>query len=160
MSASPYADSWNGTMLTGLPSPDPAVDLSAISCATSTWCVAVGLESINNSVVTVAEQWDGTSWRLLPTPNPTAATDSRFTAVSCVSATDCTAVGTGNASGIQTLAESWNGTSWMIESTPNVSGGASSYLNAVSCPATTTCIAVGDSVAGAVMKTLVEKWTG
>jgi hypothetical protein len=48
----------------------------------------------------------------------------------------------------------------MIGSTPNVSGGASSYLNAVSCPATTTCIAVGDSVAGAVMKTLVEKWTG
>jgi hypothetical protein len=45
------------------------------------------------SQLTLAEAWNGTSWTLLTTPKPSGAVESELVAVSCNSATTCTAFG-------------------------------------------------------------------
>ncbi|MGD0085295.1 MAG: hypothetical protein ABSD78_19215 [Acidimicrobiales bacterium] len=69
--------------------------LSGVSCTSATACTAVG-DSYNSADidVTLAEAWNGTKWAVEPTPNPTGAENSGLSAVSCISATACTAVGT------------------------------------------------------------------
>jgi hypothetical protein len=102
-------------------------------------------------VATLAEQWNGRTWGFQPTPNPPGG--GVLNSVSCISLSDCTAVG-GRADGA-TLAERWNGTSWQIQPTPNPAGGG--FLNGVSCSSASACTAVGNSNGG---KTLAERWDG
>jgi hypothetical protein len=99
------------------------------------------------------------TWSVVPSPNPSAA-DVSLQGVSCLSATNCTAVGvsaTGATS--QTLVESWNGTAWSIVASPNPSGNPDSSLNGVSCLSATNCTAVGATGNGS-QGTLVESWNG
>jgi len=76
-----------------------------------------------------------------------------LSAVSCTSASACTAVGSYDN---VTLAETWNGARWSLEPTPNPSGSKRSALSGVSCTSATSCTAVGsyDNV------TLAEAWNG
>ena len=104
-------------------------------------------------------------WSVVASPNAGPVSSSnRLYAVSCPSATACTAVGfyANNAGVDKTLAESWNGTKWSVLTTPNA-GPASSYneLSGVSCVSAAACTAVGtaDNNAG-VPKTLAESWNG
>jgi hypothetical protein len=66
-------------------------------------------------------------------------------AVTCTSASACTAVGTYTASSGKgvTLAERWNGKSWKIQSSPNLAGALLSQLVGVACTSATSCTAVG-----------------
>jgi hypothetical protein len=69
--------------------------------------------------------------------------------VSCVSPTNCTAVGEyyQTATGPQlTLIERWNGTAWRVEPSPSI--GRDSTLDSVSCPSASNCTAVGSLIAG------------
>lgn len=69
--------------------------------------------------------------------------------VSCVSATDCTAVGDyyKTAAGpTLTLIERWNGTAWRVEPSPAL--GRTGTLASVSCPSATSCAAVGSLIMG------------
>ncbi len=96
------------------------------------------------------------AWSIVATPNVNPPSGS-LAAVSCSSATACTAVGHSGASDTpKTLAERWNGTTWVIQATPNPPGALSSELSGVQCPTATTCIAVGASGSGA----LAEQWNG
>jgi hypothetical protein len=79
--------------------------------------------------------------------------------VSCVSETDCVAVGASNAG---TLAERWNGEDWTIQATPNPVGKTMTGFTGVSCTSASFCVAVGfpfDS-AGNPVATLAERWNG
>jgi hypothetical protein len=86
------------------------------------------------------------SWSITPTPEGGAS----LSAVSCVRASKCVAVGS-SAGG--PLAEVWNGSTWSITPTPE--GGA--FLSAVSCVRASKCVAVGESAAG---EPLAEVWNG
>jgi hypothetical protein len=159
---------WDGTSWTIQTSPNPngaSSSLSGVSCASATACTAVGytFTVFNGPAVTLAERWDGTSWRIQATPNPSSAAtpDSVLNAVSCASATACTAVGNyerGNGS-VVTLAERWFGNAWRVQPTPNPIGATQSNLAAVSCATTTTCVAVGSytNAKGQQLR-LVERW--
>jgi hypothetical protein len=113
---------------------------------------------------TLIERWNGTSWSIVPSPNPGDATDSGLLGVSCVSVTNCTAVGRyllGEDSPSKTLVERWNGTAWRVVGSAN----RSAYFNvltAVSCGSATSCFAVGSSADGQTtpQATLVESWNG
>jgi hypothetical protein len=111
----------------------------------------------------LAERWDGTQWSIEKTPAPTGATSSDLDAVSCVSGSACTAVGSYlNGTGRRlTLVEHWNGTKWSIESSPNA-GSDDNYLKGVSCASASACTAVGYfyAITPAVDKTLAERWNG
>ena len=146
--------------------PTPVADsgqLFAVACPRVKWCEAVGSYSGTSSNVTLAEAWNGVAWKSQPTPNPAAATSSTLYAVSCSSATACTAVGDyENGSGVvRALAERWNGRRWKIKSTPNPAGSTVVLLSGVSCISASDCIAVGNSVNGSdSYLTLAEIWNG
>lgn len=78
------------------------------------------------------------TWTITPSATPTGG--GWFNSISCITSSDCVAVG-GGANG--TLAETWNGTSWSVQSTSSP-GSYSNVLNSVSCISSTFCVAVGD----------------
>jgi len=97
--------------------------IEAISCVTSSFCMAVDSSGYYLT-------WNGTSWS---TPMPSASSDS-LSAVDCVSTTFCAAVGSsGNV-------ETYNGTLW----TSGTADG-SRNLDAVTCTSATMCLAVDES---------------
>ena len=122
-------ESWNGTDWSIIPSPNPSgfapypwIELKGISCLSTIFCTAVGsAEKIfdPSTEQTLVESWNGTKWSIIPSPNPSGSSGVGLNAISCVSATHCTAVG-GSSTG--TLVESWNGTKWSIIPSPNPSG--------------------------------------
>jgi len=131
----------------------PNGEFVAVSCPTSTWCMAVGRYVRSDGTARpLAETWDGTAWRLATPPNPAGAIDSGLVAVSCVSPASCQAVGGTARSGgtftkpgaVVPLMEHWNGTSWRREPIrlPFRSEGAAS----VSCATATMCVVVGEHV--------------
>jgi len=159
----PGAYRWSGTTWATQPTPTKGNDgsiLKDVSCTTATACTAVGYyrNYLNHFVYvfTLAEEWNGLAWSIQPTPNPNTF-DSVLDGVSCVSATACTAVGSGvNAP----LAERWNGTGWSIQPTPKPAGTQPVVLFSVSCPTTTACTAVGYYTSAAGSTPLAEHWNG
>jgi hypothetical protein len=95
------AEAWNGSSWTIQNTPNSAGNnvLNSVSCTSETACTAVGYRSPpSGPMEALVERWEGTSWTIQNTPSPSGGA-SRLTAVSCTTATACTAVG-----GLQTLA--------------------------------------------------------
>ena len=126
--------------------------LTNVSCPTSTSCFATGAKVGNE---TFAAHWDGSSWSTVSTPEPQGAESSHLAALSCTSATACTAVGSYwfdreneewevGEKVERALAMRWNGASWSIQSTPEASGAKElARLKDVACATSTSCSAVG-----------------
>src|SRR5215469_14796478 len=153
---------WNGKKWSKTPVPSPAGSappdssvLNGVTCNSSTSCWAVGsAAAINGSERNVALHWNGRKWSRVTTPDPagTAGGDlNLLSAVSCLSAADCWAVGaTGTNMGHHELLRNealhWNGRRWSLIPTPNPGGTAPDDINSllgVACPSTTSCWAVG-----------------
>ena len=157
-------ESWNGTVWSVVPSPNPDSPdnvLNSVSCTSSTSCVAVGasgdLYGVNHTLI---ESWNGTAWSVVPSPNPDSP-DNQLRSVSCISPTVCVAAGYSGAPGAdRTLVESWNGSTWSV--VPSPSPGSTDVLSGVSCISTTDCVAVGSQGSGTtiVYQTLIESWDG
>jgi hypothetical protein len=139
--------------------PNSAVSLAGVACPSKTSCLTVGslsFETPNSG--TVSEQWNGAAW-VDQTTAPTSPASGALTAVSCTSASACTAVGSyETAAGVQvTLVEGWNGSSWTLESTANQNP-FGDQLTAVSCTSATFCLAVGDGLGP--VHSFSEIWNG
>ncbi len=158
-SYAPLAASWNGTTWTLQTTPTTGLGsgpfFNAVSCTTSTMCVAVGNADEGNE--SLAEQWNGTAWSIVSTPNPAGQSIVDLTGVSCIGSAWCTAVGQGfvTGTGYQSLVEQWNGSAWSIVPSPNVST-VNNFLQGVDCFSMTSCSAVG--YAGEVTQALA--WNG
>lgn len=159
----------NGTLQetpnAGIESNEQSNELRAVSCASSTACMAAGsFESVKIShEVPLTESWNGTKWVLQEPPAPTGAEESLLWGVSCASSTAC--VGTGyfeNSSGAWLpLAESWNGTAWTVQEPPLPAGAEGGELAGISCTAATACIAVGTvHTSTKAYVPLAETWNG
>jgi hypothetical protein len=148
---------------TPLPAGTTDASLTGVSCSASNACTAVGGYSTTGAFPnkTLAERWNGTGWAIQSTPNP-ASGSPMFSAVSCPTATDCTAVGVPAGLGGTTVAEQWNGTTWTIQPAPAPPGLSQAQLSGVSCPAATACIAVGGARTGIEVppSMLAEAWNG
>jgi hypothetical protein len=168
-----FAERWDGSAWTVLPTPAAGLSpgLVSVSCASPTFCVAVG-STKSGGRVTVGQQggggrnphallevWDGSAWTVRPTPLGSAST-SRLFGVSCVSSQFCVAVGSTGFQNAQALR--WNGQAWQRLTLPTVKWGPT--LTAVSCVATNACTAVGsydvNKVGVADLRPLAESWTG
>jgi hypothetical protein len=142
-----------------VPSPNPtgvtSSSLAAVSCSSTTDCVAVGDSYVGNippqGVDGLAEGWDGSTWSLQPTPS-TGAVGTELSSVSCAGPDWCVAVGYVVQAGgdVETLAEQWDGTSWTIVPTPTHAGVNWAVLTGVSCLAPQSCMAVGGLIANLV----------
>ncbi len=158
-----FAESWSGTTWTSQATAAPrrgTPNLSAVSCASAAFCVAVGATEANQSEAPLTESWNGTTWSVLSTPSP--ARGGSLSGVSCRSRTFCIAVGGDRAGG--TLAERWNGTIWSIQATPRLPFPHTGTLAAVSCTAADACTAVGyfqaPETCCAAPGALAERWNG
>jgi len=138
----------NAAQAPAIPQPGSGSQLRAVTCTSASNCWAVG--DYGNGPVDASEalHWDGSAWTLVSTPNPAGAPNGHdiLYGVTCVSATDCWAVGESGEGIIQhrTLALHWNGTSWSQVATPNPGGPPGAwFLAGVSCTAASNCWAVG-----------------
>lgn len=168
---SAFAESWDGTRWTVLPTPAPAWRaLYGVSCTSATWCMAVGVNFVDaeGDTTPLTESWNGSMWSVVPIL-PQASASPELLGVSCVSPTECTAVGNiiGSQGALRTLAESWNGQTWTTAATPNPGRTGdqfpADFLDGVSCPAPTACTAVGQYAYGKTGNDdapLVESWNG
>ena len=165
------AETWNGTAWTLSKTVNPPDDagavLDSVSCATTSFCVAVGYYLDSDTWVTLSEEWNGANWSLLVTSNPAGSIVASLYGVSCSSTTSCTAVGDFVSSADEplaaTLAEAWNGSTWTIEATPNPVGSENiDALQSVACSSTGSCLAVGyfTRLSGLASTTLAEAWNG
>ncbi|HEY5384444.1 MAG TPA: hypothetical protein VIJ56_04355 [Acidimicrobiales bacterium] len=168
-----FGNQWNGTALslkTAASPPSSATTpipvASGMSCVSSTWCLAVGVNDVQVTATAAAfsEVWNGTNWTLATVPAPGTATGTFLHSVSCAGVTFCTAVGQGTFAGPlnQNLIETWSGTSWAVTPSPDTSATLSQELTGVSCFSATTCSAVGqaNAASGPSPATLALAWNG
>ncbi len=161
----PVYATWNGKafsvgVMHAPPHSFQSVEITGISCVSPDDCVAVGdytygLTGKPNPKArdqVLAERWNGRTWQLLPAVN--VAHFNQFTAVSCVSATDCTAIG--NSQQQFPLAEHWNGSTWRVEPAPIVHKTGDEFLTSISCPTARFCAATGTYQ----LQPVAETWNG
>jgi hypothetical protein len=152
---------------TGLPSGSSQGELLDVWCAAPASCVAIGLYEVGTSgpFNLVGERWDGTTWSGSAVPAPAGSSGRSLSALSCSSATSCTAVGyfITSAGAQEPLIERWNGTTWSIETGSTVSSADYAVLSSVSCSSGTSCVAVGETNPRSdpeIVDPLVESWNG
>ncbi len=159
---------WQTTPISLAPNETGAL-IKGISCASSSFCIAVGYASATippgGVAAPLAELWDGSSWSPMATPG--VPSGSMFMGVSCGSARFCVAVGSAPVEGAPgyeataTLLETWNGSAWSVGGSATPFGGAG-VLDGVSCASPSFCVAVGYSEDGSGGGTLslAETWNG
>jgi len=156
---------WDGTSWTIVTSPNisPTQNnrLAGVTCSSASLCWAVGSYVAGGIDMSLIERWDGASWTIDTSPNPNATAGNRLLAVTCVSASECWAVGSYNGnSNARTLVERWNGTVWAQVSSPSPTTTQNSFLTSVACASSARCFAVGNYYSGSASKTLVVGWDG
>ena len=105
--------------------------LYGVTCISPSNCWAVGeyYSSVSGKYKTLIEQWNGSAWSIVPSPNANATEDNELYGVTCLSASDCWAVGEySNGTADQTLVEHWNGSSWAIVPSANTSATQANYI--------------------------------
>ena len=159
---------WDGTSWTIVPSPNTSSTrnnrLFGVTCASPSDCWAVGFHVSSNGSRTLIMRWDGSAWAIVTSPNAIASDASSLHGVTCVSASDCWAVGDSYSSltgfVAQTLIMHWDGTSWSVDHTSSSLPVAHNTLLGVTCVSGSDCWAVGSSFTGGVVQTLIERWDG
>jgi hypothetical protein len=166
----PLVEHWNGINWTGEPlslSPEAkAGGLTGVSCSSQSSCMAVGwfnrsAESGRNGQA-VAIRWNGSEWTS-PTifGGPAFSEYRELNGISCLTATECEAVGQAVAStgGARTFVAGWNGIGWSEQSSPNPPPYSNSEnflgvakLNRVSCVSPLTCMAAGWSLGALALR--------
>ncbi len=125
------------------------MQISDVSCAESA-CVATG--SYESGKKMLAEVWNGSFWTV-QSPKSEAALNS-LDSVSCVSATNCTAVGK---QGEKPVALRWNGSGWSTLSAPSATITSSGNI---SCLLNKECMTVsGTDTVGQELWTPTSVWT-
>ena len=159
--AQTLVEEWDGNAWSLVSSPNIGGydDLVGVTFASQVDCWAVG--SYSGGVKhdqTLIEQWNGTLWTIVSSPNTSALQSNYLTAVSCASASDCSAVGYyANDSGIdQTLIEQWDGNLWAIVNSPNPNGAQDSQLSGVTCLSVAQCWTAGWYASTGPPQTLIE----
>jgi hypothetical protein len=120
---------------------------SAWNCWSVGGVIPPGNNNNNNNPqpTAIADHWNGSTWSLGPDVQPSGSQASLLWDVSCVTASDCWAVGAQEGASQKNpdvLAEQWNGSSWSVMPTPDIGG----YLFSVSCTSASNCWAVGNSL--------------
>jgi len=136
----PLIERWNGATWSKQNAPVPSGttfgSLSAVSCSSATFCVAVGTDGSGELIERLtASGWSRTT--------PRSAPSAELYGVSCPSASSCLAVGSGLTTFGGSLAERWNGRTWSAATTPVPRGASYAGLQSVSCASASHCLAVG-----------------
>jgi hypothetical protein len=113
--------------------------------------------------------WNGAKWSHIATPTPggiLADDVNQLEDVTCVSPTDCWAVGYfGSQSGRVTANQAlhWNGKKWLLVTTPDPAGTAMGDVNmlaSIRCTSAKACLAGGDYGTSSGVSNEVLRWNG
>ena len=149
---------WNGQAwkITNVPTSSESF-LYDVSCVSTVACVAVGNAGFGQEAL----HWNGSTWtlHLLPTP----MYNKWLSGVSCITATNCTAVGSlflADGSRNVPYIMHWDGTRWQ-----RMTDGWTSFddaeLSQVACTSATRCVAVGSwQGPQRASQRLLEEWNG
>ena len=146
-----------------LPTGSVSGRLPGVSCASRTFCKAVGSYVDSTGARRTYVLNSGGASSIDTSPNPSGAKSSELTSVECYSSSWCRAVGSYvDSEGVtKTLILAWNGTSWSVQTSPNPSGAKSSELASIDCFNASSCRAAGSYVdSTGVTKTLILAWNG
>ncbi len=161
---------WNGTTITRTSVPSSPGEISRLSCATPTRCVAVVYHQYDTLYANGLVSWDGTTVTQVAAPAP-AGQAAAINDVSCVGTTPtrCVAVGvvgplyeTTATAGSPYVATGDGTGTWIAATLPADGPGT---LRSVSCADTAECLAVGTgSVSGTahprlVLAMAINTWT-
>lgn len=161
----PLVEAWNGSSWTFQPSPavvgtscnqgvtsfyemmSCVAELSDMSCASPSYCVAVGTYELGPAVGPLVETWNGGAWQVEPAPTPPGT--AQLAAVSCPLPSWCVAVGSGAPQGqplsSAPVAKALIDGHWTVETPPPPPPGAIlGGLSQVACNVYLVCIATGD----------------
>jgi hypothetical protein len=128
------------------------VQAGAVSCASSTYCVAIDPTRVDKNSSFV---WDGATWTHVGVVDPGGAT-LQLNGISCTSNTFCMAGGyLGNGSDPTGIIEKWDGSVWSVVANPE-SSASNAQIESLSCSAQSACVAVGEDSKGA----FAESWNG
>ena len=116
---------------------NPSSYLQGVSCATSTFCIAVGGTASSGTPNPVIEEYGGSTWVPVSSSNPGV----ELTGVSCASVNWCMAVGSDNG---YFYSELYNRSGWSVP--VSTLGNSASAMSRISCPSSTFCLAVGGNV--------------
>jgi hypothetical protein len=163
-----FTPGWKATTValpTGLKA--PVSNFNAIDCPAVNSCMAVGSASGASPelVQSFYDRWNGTSWTTAKIPQPFIGGEvSNFNGVSCVTASDCWAVGQADdvyANGYRAVFAHWNGTEWQTSVIAKPAGAKHVMANSISCPASNFCVATGSLETTASQKREVAlRWDG
>ena len=143
---------WDGTLWTSVAVPDVPVMqanyLYGVACASRSDCWAVGFDFYGTVARSLIVHWDGTSWAIEDSPNTTIDRSNYLSDMTCVSASDCWAVGQSSDTldrARQALAMHWDGTTWSIinPSDVNTNQAAETDMESIACVSTSDCWTVG-----------------
>ncbi len=158
------AERWNGKEWSLQTTTNPSATenrLLSVSCTSSTACTAVGEDKITPSIDgTLIEHWSGKEWLTQTSAQPSES-DNHLADVSCVSSTNCVAIGEyiNAASEWVGLALAINGGEWGLAATFEPSTSKETLMGGVSCTTSTECTAVGSTLSGGGVKEgLVERY--
>ena len=158
------AEAWNGSTWSPLamPTVTNATDaaLIGVSCATTSFCAAVGYADYPGGFTTLVEQWNGSAWSVVQgTTAPASGSDNFLGGISCVSTTFCMAGGSFGSVNAVPYVEQWNGSTWSPTKLSPPTGFAAASFASVSCPTLTSCMAVGGQTSTTTTP-FAERWNG
>ncbi|MGH9104739.1 MAG: hypothetical protein ACRDZX_02670 [Acidimicrobiales bacterium] len=148
--ASTYAvmEHWAGTRWAPVATPPLGAELGRVDCASAAECWVAGYAEASSGLDTpVLEHWGGATWTKVSLPSIAADKQSYLDSVTCLSRSDCFALG-GAGAGANTpfhpIVLHFDGTTWSVSANVRVPKGyKSADLEQMRCPTPTTCIAVG-----------------
>lgn len=156
---------WKASVIPQVTTGDQDGTLTSVSCFAG-GCIAVGNWTSGDGAVEMplAEHWNGKTWTEQTLPAVPQGTSTDLRGVSCVAATQCTAVGSGNgAQGPTVVIEQRNLGAWkLVDGSTPVDPG--SQLNSVSCVQYSYCFAAGGTVSNSgtslpfVMRSVRSLW--
>jgi sugar lactone lactonase YvrE len=120
-------------------------ELRGVACASPNMCMAVGHGDVSNARKPLIARWTGSSWSLQSVSLPGGSLAAELNGVSCMTETECVAVGSvENSSKVWVnFSALWSHGSWTSLTTPTSGESAESVPESVSCGSTTSCVAVG-----------------
>ena len=155
----PIAEHWNGKTWAAVAVPTTSAyytSLAAISCWSSSDCLAIGQEEQKGSYAAslFGECWDGKTWSIVHMPQPSLKGYQLYNDIedlTCPTNQNCVAVGyyspvpvlRGRSYYVPTL-ETWNGTAWSLVNLPK--NESMVQPGDISCVSASACWVVGASI--------------
>ena len=145
------AERWTGTrwIAQSVP-PFPGaseIALTGVACPVARTCLATGYDyNLGEGAIPIAARWNGRVWEhsLIADPEPGNTNEVEMEAMSCSSATACSAAGifyTDTTDLYVPVAERWNGSRWAVQALPAaISFGDGLPPGTVSCPSASFCL--------------------